>query len=288
MWRKILVVWLLLASTAPLLAQAYPLTRLSLSYPEPTDLALIGVYVQTDGYWAYTDAIQPWLDVGEAGYTTPTGAYVLDWCNPQYRLFTWRFLAHSPGTTAVKVVVAYLENVGSDWGIIGYAQSSFRKAFADYLNGMDFEARLRYYLANPPAQVCWTQAGPKNPQGCFTVDPAKASQVKVVGVQRRAVTVAPDKTLDLSELPSRRSLDAYGWRSASDGKPGFTPTHSYVVVGVYQGSLTVTIDYPYYSPAVGAPEEAVSIALPWWLLVLAGLVTTLLYFIYKSPRTVIA
>jgi hypothetical protein len=193
---------------------------------------------------------------------------------------------HSYAKTTVKVVIAYFEGVDHDWGKIGFIQDAFEHAFADYLNGQDFSTRLNTYLSNPPAQVCYSQVGSKgNPIGCFPVDMAG---VKVTSVMVKTYTIAPDKTLDMSELTCRTNLDPNGWRHAGGITTGFTPTYSYIVVSVYQnGPLNIALDYPYYSPAIGAPEEHPNKMPQVWLLVLAGLVTTLLYYIYKSPKVVV-
>lgn len=282
MWRKVLMVWLILTAIVPLLVQAYPLTRLSVSYAGPVDFAVIGIYIDTDGYWYFTDATPPLYSLD---YPTPKGVYVVDWANRQTGLLHWRFIVHSKAKTTVKIVVVYFEGV-DDWGKIGFIQDAFEHAFADYLNGQDFESRLKYYLSYPPAQVCYAQAEPKgNPIGCFPVD---MTGVTLVNVFTRTITIAPDKTLDMSEVLGREKLDPNGWRYAGGIQAGFTPTYSYIVVNVYQnGPLNIAFDYPYYSPAIGAPEEVIPSMLPWWLLALAGLVTTLLYYVYRSPKVMV-
>jgi hypothetical protein len=283
MWRKAILVWVLLTAIAPLLVQAYPLTRVTVNFAGPVDLAVIGIYIETDGYWYFTDATPPLYSLG---YTAPTGVYVLDWSDSKTSLLHWRFIVHSYAKTTVKVVLAYFEGVNHDWGKIGFIQDAFEHAFADYLSDQDFSTRLNTYLSSPPPLVCYTATGPKgNPVGCFPVD---ITGVKVVSVLIKTYTIAPDKTLDMSELVGREKLDPNGWRHAGGITTGFTPTYSYIVVNVYQnGPLNIAFDYPYYSPAIGAPEEAVTSMLPWWLLALAGLVTTLLYYIYKSPKVVV-
>ena len=282
MWRKVLLVWLILTAMVPVLVQAYPLTRLSISYAEPVDFAVIGIYIDTDGYWYFTDASPPLYSLD---YPAPKGVYVVDWAGRQTGLLHWRFIVHSKAKTTVKIVVVYFEGV-DDWGKIGFIQDAFEHAFADYLNGQDFESRLKYYLSYPPAQICYAQAGPKgNPIGCFPVD---MTGVTLENVFTRTITIAPDKTLDMSEVLGREKLDPNGWRYAGGVHTGFTPTYSYIVVNVYQnGPLNIAFDYPYYSPAIGAPEEVIPSMLPWWLLALAGLVTTLLYYLYKNPSVVV-
>jgi hypothetical protein len=278
------MVWVLLTAIAPLLVQAYPLTRVTVSYAGPVDFVMVGIYIQTDGYWYFTDAYPPLYSLS---YSAPAGVYVVDWADTQTQLLHWRFIVHSETSTPIKVVVAYFEGVNHDWGKIGFIQDAFERAFADYLNGQDFSTGLNAYLSSPPAQVCYSQVGPKgNPVGCFPVDMAG---VKVTSVLVKTYTIAPDRTLDTSEVPGRGSLDPNGWRYAGGVNTGFTPTYSFIVVNVYQnGPISIAFDYPYYSPAFGGPEEAVSSMLPWWLLALAGLVTTLLYYIYKSPKVVTA
>jgi len=282
MWRKTLLVWLILSAIVPLILQAYPLTRLSVSYAGPVDFAVIGIYIDTDGYWYFTDATPPLYTLD---YPAPTGVYIIDWADRQTGLLHWRFIVHSKAKTTVKVVVVYFEGVNHDWGKIGFILFAFGHAFADYLNGQDFTAKLNTYLSSPPAQVCYTAVGPKgNPVGCF---PLSMAGVKVTNVLIKNYTVAPDKTLDMSEVTGRNNLDPNGWRYAGGVRTGFTPTYSYIVVNVYQnGPLSIALDYPFFSPAIGAPEEAVSSMLPLWLLALAGLVTVLLYYLYKDSRMV--
>jgi hypothetical protein len=284
MWRKALMVWVLLTAIAPLLVQAYPLNRVSISFAGPVDFVVIGLYIQTDGYWYFTDATPPLYSLS---YPAPTGVYVLDWADTQTQLLHWRFIVHSLSKTTIKVVVAYFEGVNHDWGKIGFIQDAFEHAFADYLNGQDFSTRLDVYLSSPPASICYSATGPKgNPLGCF---PVSMDGVKVTNVLVKTFTIAPDKTLDMSEVTGRDKLDPNGWRHAGGVTTGFTPTYSYIVVSVYQnGPINIAFDYPYYSPAIGAPVESVSSMLPWWLLGLAGLVTTLLYYIYRNPRVIAA
>ena len=262
--------------------QAYPLNRVTLSYAGPVDFVVIGVYIPTDGYWYFSDASPP---LYRLDYTAPTGVYVVDWADTRTALLRWRFIVHSSAKTTITVVVAYFEGVNHDWGKIGFIQDAFQHAFADYLSGQDFSASLNTYLSHPPAQVCYTATGPKgNPIGCFAVNMAG---VKVTKVLIKTYTIAPDKTLDMSEVAGRDKLDPSGWRHAGGVTTGFTPTYSYIVVSVYQnGPLNIALDYPYYSQVIGGPEEVVSSTLPWWLLALAGLVTTLLYLFYKNPRVV--
>lgn len=282
MWRKVLVVWVLLTAIAPPLIQAYPLNRVTVNFAEPIDFVMVGIYIQTDGYWYFTDATPPLYSLD---YPAPTGVYVVDWADKQTQLLHWRFIVHSQSQTTVKVAVAYFEGVSHDWGKIGFMQDAFKHAFADYLNGQDLSTRLNAYLSSPPASVCYSVTGPKgNPLGCF---PVSMAGVKVTNIIVKTYTIAPDKTLDMSELAGREKLDPNGWRHAGGVTTGFTPTYSYIVVNVYQnGPLNIAFDYPYYSPAIGGPEEAVTSMLPWWLLALAGLVTTLLYYIYKNPKVV--
>jgi hypothetical protein len=283
MWRKVLMVWVLLTAIAPLLVQAYPLNRVTVSFAGPIDLVMVGIYIQTDGYLYFTDAYPPLYSLS---YTAPTGVYVVDWADAQTQLLHWRFIVHSQSQTTVKVVVVYFEGVNHDWGKIGFIQDAFEHAFADYLNGQDFSTRLNVYLSTPPTSVCYSTAGPKNPVGCF---PVSMAGVKVTNIIVKTYTIAPDKTLDMSELVGREKLDPNGWRHAGGITTGFTPTYSYIVVNVYQnGPINIAFDYPYYSPAIGGPEEAVTGMIPWWLLALAGLVTTLLYYIYKSTKVVVA
>jgi hypothetical protein len=284
MWRKVLIVWVLLTAIAPLLVQAYPLNRVTVSYAGPIDFVMVGIFIQTDGYWYFTDAIAPLYSLD---YPAPTGVYVVDWAlADKQALLHWRFIVHSQSQTTVKVVVAYFEGVNHDWGKIGFIQDAFEHAFADYLNDQDFSTMLNTYLSSPPASVCYSATGPKgNPVGCF---PVSMEGVKVTNIIVKTYTVAPDKTLDMSEVTGRNNLDPEGWRHAGSVTTGFTPTYSYIVVNVYQnGPLNIAFDYPYYSPAIGGPEEAVTSMLPWWLLVLAGLVTTLLYYIYKNPKVIV-
>ncbi|MEM3427434.1 MAG: hypothetical protein QW212_04090 [Nitrososphaerales archaeon] len=282
MWRKVLMVWVLLTAIVPLLIQAYPLNRVPVNFAGPVDFVIIGIYIPTDGYWYFTDSVSPLYSLS---YSAPTGVYVVDWADTQTPLLHWRFIVHSQTQTTIKVVVVYFEGVNHDWGRLGFIQDAFEHAFADYLNGQDFSTRLNTYLSNPPAEVCYLVTGPKgNPIGCF---PVNMAGVKVTNVMVKTYTVAPDKTLDMSEVTGRDKLDPNGWRYAGGVQTGFTPTYSYVVINVYQnGPLNIALDYPYYSPAIGVPEEAVKNMIPWWLLALAGLVTTLLYYIYKNPKVV--
>lgn len=278
------MVWVLLTAIAPLLVQAYPLNRVSISFAGPVDFVVIGLYIQTDGYWYFTDATPPLYSLS---YSAPTGVYVVDWADAKTRLLHWRFIVHSQSETTIKVVVAYFEGVNHDWGKIGFINDAFEHAFADYLNGQDFSTRLNTYLSSPPASICYSATGPKgNPLGCF---PVSMDGVKVTNVLVKTFTIAPDKTLDMSEVTGRDKLDPNGWRHAGGVTTGFTPTYSYIVVSVYQnGPINIVFDYPYYSPAIGAPVESVSSMLPWWLLGLAGLVTALLYYIYRNPRVIAA
>ena len=83
------MVWVLLTAIAPLLIQAYPLNRVTINYAGPVDFVIIGVYIPTDGYWYFTDAVSPLYSLSYSAPTLVTTFLYYIFKNPKMVVTTW-------------------------------------------------------------------------------------------------------------------------------------------------------------------------------------------------------